>query len=389
MFSTAASPSTIIQQLEKVVENPELYRSHRHEIISLANRVEVELQSPFALFQGIVHAAMPIVAVHVCQQHRILHMMQENAEKGQPATSTAALAQDTGINEHKLEAVLEFMAARHLVDHISYKEFAPDKLTRLLLTPLVMDGVLLYHDHFTPSFKALNSFLSSPGQRSTAFQLAHNMSGGIYDMQQAHPEMARAFQNYLQLEHSYLPSWLNVVDFQSEFAENTCTDTVLFVDVGGGNGQQCVNLLTEYPNMKGRVILQDTPSVVQDALPHNRVERMGYDYFTEQPVKGAKAYHFRQIFHNNGDDACIRILEALLPAMSSSSTLYINENVLPDEEPSTEYRASLSMTMMALFNTYERRERDWHQLLGKVGLTVKEIRRFSRHGDSILMAVKR
>lgn len=86
---------------------------------------------------------MPIVAVHVCQQHRILHMIQENAEKGQPATSTAALAEDTGINEHKLEAVLEFMAARHLVDHISYKEFAPNKLTRLLLTPLFMDGVLL------------------------------------------------------------------------------------------------------------------------------------------------------------------------------------------------------------------------------------------------------
>lgn len=150
------------------------------------------------------------------------------------------------------------------------------------------------HDHFTPSFTALNSFLSSPGQRSTAFQLAHNTSGGIYDMQQAHPEMARAFQNYLQLEHSYLPSWLNVVDFQSEFAENTCTDTVLFVDVGGGNGQQCVNLLTEYPNMKGRVILQDTPSVVQDAHPHNRVERMGYDYFTEQPVKCEMRYPWKR-----------------------------------------------------------------------------------------------
>ena len=75
--------------------------------------------------------------------------------------------------------------------------------------------------------------------------------------------------------------------------------------------------------------------------------------------------------------------------MSSSSTLLINENVLPDDEPSTEYRASLSMTMMALFNTYERREGHWHRLLDKAGLTIKAIRRFSRHGDSILMAVKK
>lgn len=105
-------------------------------------------------------------------------------------------------------------------------------------------------------------------------------------MQHADPDISKAFQNYIQLEHSYLPSWLNVVDFQSEFAEDTSTDTVLFVDVGGGNGQQCVNLLTENPNLRGRVILQDTPSVIQNALPDSRVETMGYDYFTEQPVKG-------------------------------------------------------------------------------------------------------
>ncbi|KAE8418554.1 hypothetical protein BDV36DRAFT_294982 [Aspergillus pseudocaelatus] len=217
--------------------------------------------------------------------------MQENVEKGQPATSTASLAQDTNINEHGLEALLELMAARHFVDRTSANKFAPNKLTRLLLTHLFMDGVLLYHDLVAPSFTALNSFLSSPGQR--------------------------VFQYYLQLEHSYLPNWLNVVDFQSEFAENICIETVLFVDVGVGNGQQCVNLLTEYPNLKGRVILQDTPSVIQATLPHSRVERMAYDYFTEQPMIGAKAYHIRQIYHNNDDDACIRILQALFPAMSS------------------------------------------------------------------------
>lgn len=86
---------------------------------------------------------MSLVAVRVCQKHRILQIMLENVGKGQPATSTALLAQDTGINEHGLEALLEFMAARHFVDHISANEFAPNKLTRLLLTPLFVDGVLL------------------------------------------------------------------------------------------------------------------------------------------------------------------------------------------------------------------------------------------------------
>ncbi|GAB1198303.1 hypothetical protein APSETT444_007618 [Aspergillus pseudonomiae] len=132
MSSAAASPSTVIHQLKKVVENPELYRSHQQEITSLAYRVESELQTPFELFQ-----------VRVCQQHRVLHMMQENVEKGQLATSTASLAQDTGMNREGLETLLDFMAARHFVDRVSSNEFAPNRQTRLLLTPLFMDGVLL------------------------------------------------------------------------------------------------------------------------------------------------------------------------------------------------------------------------------------------------------
>lgn len=86
---------------------------------------------------------MPLVAVRVCQQHRILHMMQENVEKGQLATSTASLAQDTGMNRQGLETLLEFMAARHFVDRVSSNEFAFNRLTRLLLTPLFMEGVLI------------------------------------------------------------------------------------------------------------------------------------------------------------------------------------------------------------------------------------------------------
>ena len=166
---------------------------------------------------------------------------------------------------------------------------------RLRYISQATDKLKIYsHDLVTPSFTALNSFLSSPRQRSTAFQLAHNTSDGFYDMQKANPDMARAFQEYIQLEHSYLPNWLNVVDFQSEFAENTCMDTVLFVDVGGGNGQQCVNLVTKYPNLKGRIILQDTPSVIQAALPHSRVERMACDYFTEQKVIGKTRHSWQR-----------------------------------------------------------------------------------------------
>jgi demethylsterigmatocystin 6-O-methyltransferase len=62
----------------------------------------------------------------------------------------------------------------------------------------------------------------------------------------------------------------------------------MFVDVGGGTGQQCLELKKKYPNLTGRVILQDLPAVVAEAeFPADLgIEKMAYDFFTEQPIKG-------------------------------------------------------------------------------------------------------
>lgn len=60
------------------------------------------------------------------------------------------------------------------------------------------------------------------------------------------------------------------------------------MDVGGGNGQQCVELLNEFPSLKGRgrIVLQDRKDVLEKAIVEDGIERMAYDYLTEQPVKG-------------------------------------------------------------------------------------------------------
>ena len=62
----------------------------------------------------------------------------------------------------------------------------------------------------------------------------------------------------------------------------------LFVDVGGGSGHQTAAFKKEYPNLPGRVILEDLPEPVEDAkdvVPAD-VERIAHDFFKPQPIKG-------------------------------------------------------------------------------------------------------
>lgn len=58
-----------------------------------------------------------------------------------------------------------------------------------------------------------------------------------------------------------------------------------------------------------------------------------HDFFTSQPVKDASVYFFRYTIHDWSDTYAIRILKALVPALTSESKVLINEHILP--EPGT------------------------------------------------------
>lgn len=84
---------------------------------------------------------------------------------------------------------------------------------------------------------------------------------------------------------------LGMYPFGEELAKVADTeDRALIVDIGGGRGQSLMQIQREWPELgqkKGKLILQDRPvvlnSVDQGDIPG--VEKMGHDFFAEQPVK--------------------------------------------------------------------------------------------------------
>lgn len=81
-----------------------------------------------------------------------------------------------------------------------------------------------------------------------------------------------------------LPTWLDAVAFDTEVVQGASPEDVVFVDVGGGNGSQCAALKKAFPELTGRLILQDRPAVLEKALEVEGMELMAHDFLTEQPV---------------------------------------------------------------------------------------------------------
>jgi hypothetical protein len=72
------------------------------------------------------------------------------------------------------------------------------------------------------------------------------------------------------------------------FNEVLGEEQVVFVDVGGGQGHMMKKVLARWPGLKGRVVVQDQVSTLEDmgGRTVEGIEFMGSDFFEGQPVKG-------------------------------------------------------------------------------------------------------
>lgn len=141
-----------------------------------------------------------------------------------------------------------------------------------------------------------------------------------------------------------------------------------------------MELVKQFPGMKTTV--QDLPEVVATAPKAvELVEFQAYDFFTEQPVKGADVYLFRMIFHNWSDKYCVDVLRNLIPALKKGSKIVINNHVVPKPGELSPYQdrsvRAFDLVMKEMFNSKESNIEDWEALLKRADehLKIVEVKR--------------
>ena len=200
------------------------------------------------------------------------------------------------------------------------------------------------------------------------------------------------------------PDWLSVFPVEQEVSSWSAEpDKALFVDVGGGVGPQCLAFKTKYPNLPGRVILEDIPQTLEHASPIEGVDFLVQNFFEPQAIKGlsilpplspepadtalgAKFYYLRNILHDYPDEKCVAILKNLAAAMDKDSRILIDEMVLPDT--GVHWQATQLDLIMISLGAIERTKEQWYGLLEKAGLQISQIYTYTASlQDSVIVAV--
>lgn len=306
----------------------------------------------------------------------------------EPMTA-AKLAQDTGADGALIERLLKHIATEFFVQETGPDKYAANDLTRCLASAEAQGAI---EDTFQtvrvagtlPEFLRENNYVNPMDKDKTAWKYAYNTHQHFFEYisSPGRERKLEAFRNHMQfktvgLKWYEVPGIMEAVFGDAEVGQ-VSKDEVLLVDVGGSSGHDLAGFHKAHPFMQGRLILQDLPATINSlnstALAQQGIEAMSHDFFTPQPVHGAKAYYLKMCLHDWPNPQCIKILSQLKSAlMPGYSKILLNEIVIPEEKAGW-FETSVDMLMLQVHSGQERREREWRGLVDKVGgLIVRRI----------------
>lgn len=137
-----------------------------------------------------------------------------------------------------------------------------------------------------PEFLAESEYKNPTDPTHCAFQKGHRTEQVPFEWAMSVPSRFNNFNLWMAANREGQNIFLDVYPFEKELCHGLKPETPLFVDVGGGIGQQCLALKQRFPRVPGRVINQDLPPVIAQAIPCDGVEHMVHDFMTPQSVKG-------------------------------------------------------------------------------------------------------
>lgn len=298
----------------------------------------------------------------------------------------------TGASSTLLTHLLRSMASFGFIIETKKDTFSANRVTKALAHPDVV-GAFPHITHLHaltaqvfPRYLHDHKYQAMADAKNLPFHRALGTDLPPFEWMKQRPEQMKALGHAMRIER--VRSWVESYPIGAEISSfRAPADSVLLVDVGGGFGQQSVAFKTQVPTISGRIVVQDVASTLVHAPKIDGIEFHEHDFFTLQPIKGAKFYYLRHILHDWTDEDSIRILQNLTPALAPESRIVIDEVVLPDTNVPWQC-AFMDLTMAASLGGCERSRDEWDSLLGRAGLQIVDVHTYDDvRKHSVIVAV--
>ncbi|KAM5437586.1 putative demethylsterigmatocystin 6-O-methyltransferase [Microsporum canis] len=395
MLSECGSASDLAGQIEEVTAQVQaglIDVNSRKRLLAASQRLTVALESPLMTCRRVAFLPLEVSIIRCAIDTNLFNSLA----KSSCPLSTASLVEATAVEHTLLERILKYLASMNYIEETGIGQWKSTTACESLANAGFAAGVKFNYDVTAPVFLKLPAWLTanngagSEKRLETPFQFSVGDPDASFFPWLSKNEASLAnFHIWMNTRHAGETHWLDVYPLDKYIRLDEADNLVetLLVDVGGGNGHEARLVKERYPHLPGRIIFQDLSEIIQKCSSMHGVDGMIHDFFSPQPVRGARIYRLHHILHDWPDEPCRQILGHLRNAMVGHSILLIGDIVLPDTNAHSNSMQS-DLTMMALFLARERSKSQWVSLLKGAGLCVIDIHTVQEaSGESIITAV--
>lgn len=123
--------------------------------------------------------------------------------------------------------------------------------------------------------------------RDGLMQYAFQTKLTMFEYMSSIPRVLKDFNTFMGNTMGARKYWTDWFPVQERLLDGANEASPLLVDVGGGKGHDVLGFQAKYPQKGRRLVLQDLSPVTSEfGYLGPAIERMNYDFFTEQPVRG-------------------------------------------------------------------------------------------------------
>ena len=150
-----------------------------------------------------------------------------------------------------------------------------------------------------PEYLRRNGFRNPESATAAPFQYAFDTPLHHFEWLKHNPRQLEAFNRLMTAQRQGV-DWFEYYPVEDRLVRpwRAEADSVFLVDIGGGIGHDLIKFHERYPDIHGKLILQDLPSSIESIrdMP-SAISPMAHDFFTPNPVRGARVYYMRSILH--------------------------------------------------------------------------------------------
>lgn len=284
------------------------------------------------------------------------------------ARTAKALAEALGVPEDRVFRLLRAACSLNLLVALDEDQYALAPMGELLCknTPRSQrEQAIAYTDawQWVPWSRFREGILTGQPPIGLAFE------ADLFAYLAAHPDQERRFNSAMAGSTDLL--------VKSLIAKFDLSPYMHIVDVGGGTGRLCEQILGAFPHIKATVFDRDNLASMFDTLhgnPENdRLCFVSGDFFDKISLN-ADLFILKAVLHDWSDAQALTILNNCRKAMGSDSRVAIVEQVMPSKVELVDVDAARSdLDMFVINGGAERTIEEYSALLYKAGLQIDEV----------------